>query len=61
MKIKHENPMTVMEQLKAIDNLLHAVAHNRGFEDELVIQLYYMAENGYSYEQIYYTYIVSCR
>lgn len=58
MKIQYEYCISAMESLDAIDRLLHAVARDRGFKDKLVIDLYQMAETGYSYDQIYYTYIV---
>ena len=60
MKIQYRVAISVWEQLLAIDELLLYAARNRGLEDELVIKLYKLAEDGASYDQLYHTYLVGC-
>ena len=60
MKIQYRVAISVWEQLLAIDELLLYAARNRGLEDELVIKLYKLAEDGASYDQLYHTYFVGC-
>ena len=60
MKIQYRVAISVWEQLLAIDELLFYATHNHGLEDELVIKLYKLAEDGASYDQLYHTYLVGC-
>ena len=60
MKIQYHVAISIWEQLLAIDELLSYAARNRGFEDRLVIELYKLAEEGVSYDQLYHTYLMGC-